>query len=47
MAGLEAERLRRARREFERLADTRSNPETLFRRAAEVLRRVVPFDGGC
>jgi DNA-binding CsgD family transcriptional regulator len=35
------------RREFERLAELTMEPELLFRRAAEVLQKVVPFDGGC
>jgi hypothetical protein len=39
--------LERARLEFERLAQLGLDRELLFRRAADVLRPVVPFDGGC
>jgi hypothetical protein len=41
------DRLERTRREFERLAQCGLDREALFRRAAELLQGVVPFDGGC
>jgi DNA-binding CsgD family transcriptional regulator len=47
MAGSRAERVQRARRELERLAGAGLERESLFRQAARVLQRVVPFDGGC
>jgi DNA-binding CsgD family transcriptional regulator len=43
----QAERLERTRREFDRLATLGLDREHLFRRAAELLQTVVPFDGGC
>jgi len=42
-----ADRLQRTRREFDRLATLGLGRESLFRRAAELLQPVVPFDGGC
>jgi DNA-binding CsgD family transcriptional regulator len=42
-----AERLARANRELERLAHSGLDAESLFRRSAEIVRTVVPFDGGC
>jgi DNA-binding CsgD family transcriptional regulator len=39
--------LERARRELERLAQLGLDRELLFQQAADALRRVVPFDGGC
>ena len=43
----ERERLARAQRELEALARRAPAYEQLFPRAAELVRRVVPFDGGC
>jgi len=39
--------LARGRRELERLASLGLDREALFRRTADVIQRVVPFDGGC
>ena len=41
------QRLARARRELERLCPLGLDREDLFRQAAAVVQRVVPFDGGC
>lgn len=42
-----ADRLGRARGELERVAHAGLDAETLFRRAADVIGAVIPFDGGC
>jgi DNA-binding CsgD family transcriptional regulator len=42
-----ADHLAGARRELERIAHAGLDAETLFRRAADVIGAVIPFDGGC